>query len=123
MISMNDLSGGYVYAESTHESQPLKRSRTLTYNPVISYDPLADDAETRGYKPAFTLASQARRRMTFYAPPEYLNSTATEKAVKHDKAEVPKYLWDARVSFLLGIERPGFFHQRAFDLLRETMLC
>ncbi|KAL7581014.1 hypothetical protein ACA910_005823 [Epithemia clementina (nom. ined.)] len=50
------------------------------------------------------------------------STMATESAVKHDKADVPTYLWDQRVAYLLDIAMIEPVHLRAFDLLRRLLL-
>ncbi|KAL7580705.1 hypothetical protein ACA910_002212 [Epithemia clementina (nom. ined.)] len=50
------------------------------------------------------------------------NTTATELAVNHDKADVPTQLWDQRVAYLLGITFRNPLHLKAFDLMRRAML-
>ena len=49
-------------------------------------------------------------------------TTASEKAVKHDKAAVPTELWDDRVRYLLDIVELTDGHRKAFNLLRSVML-
>ncbi|KAL7576485.1 hypothetical protein ACA910_017989 [Epithemia clementina (nom. ined.)] len=108
--------------EPTPAIHLTKRPRTLTFGKagIPKATPIGDETPHR--EQSTTWAGQARIKMARYTPPVYLISTATEKAVKHDKAAVPTHLWDARVAFLLGIMKPGFFHRRAFNLLQETML-
>ena len=49
-------------------------------------------------------------------------TTASEKAVKHDKAAVPTELWDDRVRYLLDIVELTDRDRKAFNLLRMAML-
>ncbi|KAL7576183.1 hypothetical protein ACA910_004836 [Epithemia clementina (nom. ined.)] len=53
---------------------------------------------------------------------EEVESTATESAVKHDKASIPIHLWNDRLAFLLNIVTLEQRHLQAFDMLRKVMM-
>ncbi|KAL7559944.1 hypothetical protein ACA910_008266 [Epithemia clementina (nom. ined.)] len=65
----------------------------------------------------------SRIRMADFSLSHYdFDSTAEEKAVKNDKAEVPIQLWDFRIAFLLGVEELSLTQIRAIELLRRAVL-
>ncbi|KAL7563418.1 hypothetical protein ACA910_016514 [Epithemia clementina (nom. ined.)] len=70
----------------------------------------------------FPRNSACNSRMQGYVPTRDMENMATESAVKNDKAEVPTYLWNDRLHYLLGVLELEAQHLRAFDLLRRCML-
>ncbi|KAL7568688.1 hypothetical protein ACA910_021684 [Epithemia clementina (nom. ined.)] len=70
-----------------------------------------------------TMSQQALSRIQEYQRHRLdVSSMAMELAGKHDKADVPTYLWDQQVAYLLGIAMIEPVHLRAFDMLRQALL-
>ncbi|KAL7555829.1 hypothetical protein ACA910_015234 [Epithemia clementina (nom. ined.)] len=78
-----------------------------------------------GHTPTYTLSWAAQtisRKATFSLQNYDVPTTATEKAVKRDDAEVPEHFWNFRIAFLLGTTELNQQQYRSAAVLRQAML-
>ena len=78
-----------------------------------------DTSEGLGSSHGPTLSAKLRRFANFEPPFESQSNT---KAVKSDDAQVPTYLWDDRISFLLNLPMLGQRELWAANLIHKVQL-
>ncbi|KAL7576361.1 hypothetical protein ACA910_018172 [Epithemia clementina (nom. ined.)] len=84
---------------------------------------LANTEPTSGPEDEKSWTHQGRIRLANFSLSNYkFDSTAAEKAVKDNKAEVPIQIWDYRAAFLLDVKELLSTQMRALDLLRRLSL-
>ncbi|KAL7556765.1 hypothetical protein ACA910_009418 [Epithemia clementina (nom. ined.)] len=72
---------------------------------------------------AITWAQSTRMRFATFSLSNYdLESTAAEKAVKSDNAEVLMHLWNFRVAYLLGVDQLSQPQMNGVEVLRAAIL-
>ncbi|KAL7574419.1 hypothetical protein ACA910_015794 [Epithemia clementina (nom. ined.)] len=130
-----DLRNAFLQLMATQQERiHLKRLHHLANWDTPQSDKLLSARHHKHIKPMFTneehtptctlsWATQTISRMATFSLQNYdVQTTATEKAVKRDDAEVPEHLWNFRIALLLGTTELNQQQYRSANILRQAML-